>query len=363
MRIAIIDADLIGRKTHRFPNLVCMKLSAFYKRIADHVELKTDYWCLDSYDKVFISKVFTDTPVPLLDSKNVIKGGTGFFFENAEPLPAEIEHIKPDYHLYDKWINPQLKTRKRLEFKEYLDYSIGFLTRGCFRKCPFCVNQKYDHVFKASQLEEFYDSDRKKICLLDDNFMGYSGWREELDRLAALKKKFKFKQGLDARLMTEEKCEKLFSLSYDDDITFAFDNIADAEIIEKKIRLMRRFKDRQFVFYVFCGFDRDGIYDKEFWQRDIENVFKRIEILGRYGCLPYIMRHKNYLKSPYKGIYITLAAWCNQFSFFKKKTFCEYSEIQSKSAMRYAELFEGEIKPVFDKYANRKLYEKGVRLT
>ena len=31
MNIAIIDADLIGRAKHRFPNLACMKLSAYYK--------------------------------------------------------------------------------------------------------------------------------------------------------------------------------------------------------------------------------------------------------------------------------------------------------------------------------------------
>ena len=32
MNIAIIDADLIGRAKHRFPNLVCMKLSSYFKR-------------------------------------------------------------------------------------------------------------------------------------------------------------------------------------------------------------------------------------------------------------------------------------------------------------------------------------------
>ena len=31
LKVAIIDADLIGRKKHRFPNLVCMKLSAYHK--------------------------------------------------------------------------------------------------------------------------------------------------------------------------------------------------------------------------------------------------------------------------------------------------------------------------------------------
>lgn len=63
MRIAIIDADLISRTKHRFPNLACMKLSGYYKTLGNTVELKTDYEHLSQYDKVFISKVFTDTPI------------------------------------------------------------------------------------------------------------------------------------------------------------------------------------------------------------------------------------------------------------------------------------------------------------
>ena len=64
MKIAIIDADLIGRKRHRFPNLACMKISAYHKAAGDTVELKTDYSGLSDYDAVYLSKVFTDTPVP-----------------------------------------------------------------------------------------------------------------------------------------------------------------------------------------------------------------------------------------------------------------------------------------------------------
>ena len=33
MNIAIIDADLITRKQHRFPNLACMKISGYYKNV------------------------------------------------------------------------------------------------------------------------------------------------------------------------------------------------------------------------------------------------------------------------------------------------------------------------------------------
>ncbi len=61
MNIVIIDADLVGRNKHRFPNLACMKISGYYKSLGHTVTLKLDCENLDIYDKVFISKVFTDT--------------------------------------------------------------------------------------------------------------------------------------------------------------------------------------------------------------------------------------------------------------------------------------------------------------
>ena len=81
LRVAIIDADLIGRKRHRFPNLACMKLSGYWKSKGADVILKTDFTGLSKFDQVFISKVFTDTPVPedVLSLPNVQHGGTGFF--------------------------------------------------------------------------------------------------------------------------------------------------------------------------------------------------------------------------------------------------------------------------------------------
>lgn len=104
MKIAIIDADLIGRKRHRFPNLACMKISAHHKAAGDTVELKTDYDGLSDYDAVYLSKVFTDTPVPdeVLQLNHVSYGGTGFYYDKAPCLSTTIEHHMPDYHLYDE---------------------------------------------------------------------------------------------------------------------------------------------------------------------------------------------------------------------------------------------------------------------
>ena len=159
MKIAIIDADLIGRKKHRFPNLACMKISVYYKDLGDEVELKLNYENLEQYDKVFISKVFTDTQIDeeILKLDNVEYGGTGFYYDKAPKLPCEIEHHMPDYHLYDDWVEYQLNNKKasKKALKYYTDYSIGFVTRGCFRQCGFCVNKNYKKVEEWSPLEEF----------------------------------------------------------------------------------------------------------------------------------------------------------------------------------------------------------------
>lgn len=354
MKIAIIDADLLGRNKHRFPNLVCEKISAYWKEQGAEVELKLNYDDLELYDKVFISKVFTDTWVPEWIQagvnmenattnlpQNIFVGGTGFFFAKAPNLDPEIEHHMPDYHLYDDWIDEEVRKAEEehikkgkhfnknsfmVQFKEYTDYSIGFMTRGCFRKCPFCVNQKYDRVCLHSNLEEFYDPTRKKICLLDDNVFGLNPeWKDILKALIETKKPFKFKQGMDERILTDEKCKMLFSANYDGDYTFAFDNVEDYDLIHQKLRMIRRYtKATNVKFYVLVGFKGTDA-------KDIEEMWERVELLMRFQCLPYIMRYQNKNETPwknskYRSFYVTMARWCNQPGFFKKKSFRQYCE-------------------------------------
>lgn len=114
MKIGIVDADLIGRKKHRFPNLVCEKLSGYWKDRGAEVTLLLDYDHFDDYDVVYVSKVFTDTPVPewLCETEHVHIGGTGFYFDKAPNLPDEIEHHMPDYRLYDAWIANEVQRAK-----------------------------------------------------------------------------------------------------------------------------------------------------------------------------------------------------------------------------------------------------------
>jgi len=348
--IGIIDADLASRKKHRFPNLALMKISGYCKNNGYDTALIVDpeNADLESFEKIYISKVFTDTYISpeILQLQNVEYGGTGFFYDKAEKLPEHIEHHMPDYDLYSSWVSSELLLgKKKLEYKYYTDYSIGFTTRGCFRRCEFCVNKNYTKVSLHSNLSEFIKEDRKNICLLDDNILGYSKCASIFAELHATNKRFKYKQGMDLRLMTEEKAETLIQSKYIGDYTFAFDNINDLDIIEKKLRLWRyhsKHRTQATKLYVFCGFDRDDKWNASFWDYDIVTVFQRIKLLMKYGCLPYIMRFNRYEESPYRGMYINLARWCNQPSFLKKKSFREYCIIngEKSATMRYLVEYE-----------------------
>lgn len=115
MRIGIIDADLLYRKRHRFPNLACMKLSAYWKEQGFETELLLDYSQVGEYDRLYVSKVFTDTFVPehILTRETTLYGGTGFFYDKAPVLPEAIEHHTPDYHLYDRMVNDNSTGKKQ----------------------------------------------------------------------------------------------------------------------------------------------------------------------------------------------------------------------------------------------------------
>lgn len=376
MKIAVVDADLAHNKKHRFPNLACMKISSYHKRLGHQVELKLDYDDLDKYDKIYISKVFTEiygveitVPHDVLLKKNVTYGGTGFFYENSPKLPYEIEHSKPDYSLYSEWVEMMIESgEKKKSFEYYTDYSIGFTTRGCIRGCEFCVNKNYKQSKLHSPLEEFVDFNRPKICLLDDNVLACKDWKEIFDRLIELKMPFQYKQGLDERLLTKEKIDYIFNKSkWIGDFIFAFDNIKDKDIIERKLNLIKENTNNKRVkkFYVFCCFNHEDphVYDDEFWAKDILDIFKRIEILMKYQSLPYIMRYKDYTLSPYKGMYITIARWCNQPSFFKKKSFREFCYAHSSKSdktpapIRYMEEFEDKYKKEIGNYFDMKFEE------
>ena len=364
LAVGIIDADLLDNGT-RHPNLALMKISAYCKQAGCFTELLESYANTDDYDAVFVSRVFSFTKVPddLCSRHNVYVGGTGFYADGGENLPYEIEHIKPDYKLYEDYVEKQIaKGRRRAWFADYLDYSIGFTTRGCFRKCSFCVNQKYDRAFLHSPVNEFLDLNRPCIYLWDDNVFACAQWEAVFDDLIATGKPFQFRQGLDIRLLTKRKAQKLARVKYAGDYIFAFDHIEDRELIEEHLKIWRTYSDKGTRLYVLCAFDSQD-------EVDIENTLERIKILMGYGCLPYIMRYESYKTSKWRTLYVNLARWCNQPQFFKKKSFrqfCEANQDYHKSketlcsAMQALKNFEAEFPEIAARYFDLRFEDRNM---
>lgn len=257
----------------------------------------------------------------------------------------------PDYHLYDEWVESKIvEGVKRLQFTYYLDYSIGYLTRGCFRGCYYCVNRNCKRATAASPLSEFMDEGRPKLCFLDDNFFAYPGWERLLQPVLESGKRFQFKQGLDERLITKEKIEKISRWKYDGEVIFAFDNIEDKDTVMSKLMLIRATVPkwtRELKFYVFCGCDEKEVYDEAFWKQDIINLFERIFILKTFGAKPYVMRFEKVYDSEYSSFYATVAAWCNQPSMFNTFSFRQFAQcrgMRREGYSKYKRDIEGYLK-------------------
>jgi len=347
MKVGIVDAECLLPR-HRFPNLASMKISGYHKSLGDEVSLITDLNpdkflnhnivnFKKKYDRIYVSKIFVETSIPrhLLTMDMVMYGGSGFYFSDAENLNPLIEHFMPDYHLYDDWIAQQKALGSPdKEFRYYELYSMGYTTRGCVRQCSFCINKHCTKVEKASPIKEFFDIDKRNICLLDDNILAYEGWKNVFLELNSLNKMYEFKQGLDIRMLTEEKAEVLVKSNLNiNGLYFAFDNVKEKYIIEEKLTLWRKHYHKHTSMYVLCGYDENGIYDDEFWSRDIIDTLERIKICMKYNIFPYIMRYKNFKSAPkpYYGMYVCLASWCNQKGTIVKYSFTEWVNRMQKN--------------------------------
>jgi radical SAM superfamily enzyme YgiQ (UPF0313 family) len=373
LSIALIDADLLDHGT-RHPNLVLLKISGYCKHYGHDVRLIEDYEEIRPgsdnqrfFDIIVMSCVFNFTydsmieQYPyihqMIDNGTIRIGGTGFrelstqsFLETLNKnkktedtspspismfkanLPHKVEHWMPDYHLYDQYI--ALKTGgdqklMRRDWDDYLRYSIGFTTRGCFRQCGFCVNRNLDHVQRWSPLSEFHDESRPYIYLWDDNIMGApnSVFRKVMEELIATKKPFQFRQGMDIRLMNDEKADLLNKVKYHGDFIFAFDHYRqddpkEARNVRETIKGLKKWREychKSTKLYVIVAYD----YQDE---RDIEGTFFRIKTLMEFGCLPYIMRFEKWKTAEpvFRNMYVQLARWCNQPNFFKKMSFRQF---------------------------------------
>lgn len=302
MRVGLIDVD-----SKNFPNLALMKISAHCKQEGDTVEWYQPFG--ERYDVVFMSKVFSFTPDYdlCINANTVVRGGTGYcvrlensreVFDKAESivLPNEIEHIYPDYSLYN-----------------ITDTAYGFLTRGCPRGCKFCIVGKKEGKCsrKVADLTEFWRG-QKNIVLCDPNILACPDWKDLLTQLVDSKAWVDFNQGLDIRLMTPEKIELLNKIKMKE-VHFAWDRYEDKDLVLAKLKeyatlgRMRVVQHR--IVYTIVNFNTT-------FEQDLERIYT----LRDLGYWAYVMIYdKEHCDKRYKQ----LQRWVNNRIIFSK---CEKFE-------------------------------------
>lgn len=303
MKILLVDVD------STIPNIALMKISGYHKNIGDVVELvrlgisyypgaqSTRTIGTSDYDKIYVSAIFKGTIDFVVfdmftDIGKVVFGGTGI--DVLSKLSDEIENSSLDYSIYPD-----------------NDIAYGFISRGCNRKCYFCVvPQKEGKVRQVeSDLNKIIGA-FKKVKFMDNNFLQLPNHLEILECLGNKNIRCQFIQGLDIRLVTDKNSLALSKLNYMGEYIFAFDDYKYRKFIETKLALLPWMKNWGAKFYVYVHPDMP-----------LSDTINRIEFLRERKLLPYIMRDISCWKSDKSDFYTDIAAYANQPAFFKKMDF------------------------------------------
>ena len=118
MSVGIMDADMSAYLLVPF-NLEVMKLSAYYKRKGEIVVLSPSF-TPHRNTKFIYRKDYDDGDFPrgLTTYGNVEYGGLAFSHNKYQPLPIEIERMKPDTSIYEKMeskiLGPATSERRKI---------------------------------------------------------------------------------------------------------------------------------------------------------------------------------------------------------------------------------------------------------
>jgi hypothetical protein len=284
MRIGLVSVDSL------IPNLALMKISTYHKKQGDQVELIAPLF--STYDRIYASKIFNfSDDYQYFQNCEVIKGGSGYDIQSK--LPDEIEHQFPDYSIFN------------------CDYAMGFTTRGCIRKCPFCiVPEKEGKIQAVGDIYDFWNG-QKELKLLDNNLTALPEHFEKIClQLTKEKIKTDFNQGLDIRLITPEMAQILAKVPLANQIHFAFDNVGLESNIRDGIATLTNngVAAHKLMFYVLIGFNSTP-------QEDLY----RVETLRGLKVDPFVMPYNK--TDDYQKRF---ARWCNHKAIFKSVKWEDY---------------------------------------
>jgi|TARA_Y100000310_G_scaffold321433_1_gene379051 hypothetical protein len=289
MKVLLLNID------SKLPNIALKKIEMFHKLQGDEVVWDMPMM-LGVADKTYASCIFARNYDVVANYKGLYPalnvGGTGY--DLTVKLPPEIDAMKPK-----------------------INY--GFTTRGCVRRCAFCVVPKAEgNIRVVGDIYDVWDGHAKSIVLYDNNILALpKHFTKICNQLVKEDIAVDFNQGMDIRLVTPEICELFNKLKFTDGLRFSFDHPSLEKAIRAKVKLLRKFYKRKYIlFYILVGYDTT-------FEEDIH----RLQVIKELGCRAYIMRHEN---TPREKRYIRMAQWANQFWTFGKfdfETFCvKYEE-------------------------------------
>lgn len=271
-------------------NTAYMQLAGYYRARGNTV----DWWSplMDrQFDHVFCSSIFTFTDKSEVPDR-AICGGTGF--DVSSRLSREIENAELDYSIY-----PKCRT------------SYIWFSRGCIRNCPWCIVPAKEGKIQSVEPKNLNPNGRY-ITVQDNNFFANSKWRYAINQLKCWDQPVDF-QGVDVRLLNEEKCLTLLKLRHHKQIKIAWDD-PNENLMGQMIRVTRFIPFRKLMCYVLIGFNSTE-------QQDLE----RVETLRVMRIDPFVMPYdKNDL---YQRAF---ARWVNNKAIFKKVPWQDYSRRVSR---------------------------------
>ena len=291
MKIGLIDED-----GHNYPNLALMKLSNYHKQHGDEVEW-VNYF--EIYDCIYKSKVFTFTNEEYYATQCdvVVKGGTGYDVHST----LFCDCTEPDYSIYPQYT-----------------HAYGFLTRGCIRKCPFCVVPEKEGYIKPYRDIETVLQNRKTAILMDNNVLAHEHGLKQIERIIDLKCRVDFNQSLDSRLVTDEIAKMLSKVKWLRFIRFACDTDSAVEPLIKAIEKLNKYGVKNWRIFVYV------------LVKDIPSANERCKILKKLGVTPFAQPYIDFQGTPITQEQKRFARYVNRKEIFKSiDDFSEYKKTKS----------------------------------
>ena len=301
----------------RYPPLGLLKISAYYKSIKTQVKYVRGITKISNFipDTVEITSLFT------YSRKNVHKAIQ--YYHNAFPqaqinvggiyaslLPTDLKNLFPyieiqlGLNIHAEHLMPDYSILSQVEKWKNWDGSIIFTSRGCINKCGFCMVPKLEGDLRniTNTPSRYIVNNHSKVIIWDNNFLAQPDWYEKIIDLKKTGKWIDFNQGLDTRLITDEKAEALASMKIKD-YRFAYDGDYQEKYVKNTIDLLSSHgvNKRRISFYTLYNFyNGSNNYD------DPDNFYHRVLNILEWGSVSYPMRYvpldadnKNTFVSPY----------------------------------------------------------------